>query len=291
MTTFSEKCCPRARIQIGVVESFDEIKEALASGFTLQCTPIYASSEIEIERAVPKNLSGQARDKWISSRKAELKKEGERISAEKSIQAVIAKFSLNGAVDVNNFKEDLGWTRTHFETRQAVALRRRVKIRLTSVRDSSKKLARVLADSEIRTVLETVLAGRIVIDDFRKKLDALANAAILPAIVGPSLIIEEGLASELDIGRSSAFAWLVGKQLPKLFKKHFEQSAGFSRNPRTGKITGPYIGFAKSVLDLLCIDNHGKPYSAASIARALTTAKSAASHRVMESGKRQKSRK
>jgi hypothetical protein len=165
MTTFDEKCCPRARIQIGFVEDLDDSRQdhLEGGGFTLhrwldgKLQPLYASSEIEIERGVPKKLSGQARDEWIASRKVELKNEEERISAEWAVKAVIAQASLDVAVDIDHFKNDLDWARVHFETRQAVALRRRITSRLISIHGAAKKLSTLLADSEI---LE-VLAGRI----------------------------------------------------------------------------------------------------------------------------------
>jgi hypothetical protein len=67
----------------------------------------------------------------------------------------------------------------------------------------------------------------------------------------------------------SPFDALVGFGLPAIYKIHFGRDAGTSLG-RKDKPSGPFIRFADHALLELDISHNGKPYAAASIARAFT---------------------
>jgi len=71
-------------------------------------------------------------------------------------------------------------------------------------------------------------------------------------------------------GGVSAFEWLAGTALPKVFKKFFAEPS-FSRSEY--EPTGRFIHFALAVLTEFKITNRGKPYRPETIAAALTKAR------------------
>jgi hypothetical protein len=185
-------------------------------------------------------------------------------------KVLITDVGLSVDVSIDALRRDLLWLGAWFKTRQILS--RGSKKKLAAVQRTSLKLAVLLEEPDI-----SVFVGASV--DMRKARDyvqAIAEAATLPQPTKRNeklAVIEEQLVDELGFARRGAFEWLVGERLPKTFEKHFGKQAGFSRNPRTKTVGGPYIRFVQSALKNLSISNGGKPYSAESIARAYTHAK------------------
>ncbi|SFI65245.1 hypothetical protein SAMN04515648_0992 [Phyllobacterium sp. CL33Tsu] len=93
---------------------------------------------------------------------------------------------------------------------------------------------------------------------------------------------------ELHLKERSSLEWLVGVELPRVFKKFFVlkkgPSVGFSRG-KAKEALGPYIRFAEQALRELGITNHGEPYSADTIAKALFDARKRRSRRTLGKAK------
>ena len=113
-----------------------------------------------------------------------------------------------------------------------------------------------------------------------EKLAQRLEAAITPSGPEPEWGREAAsqIAEELHLNKRSAFEWLVGVKLPRIFEKFFRKSAGFSRGtaPKAG---GPYIRFAEQALIELGITKSGKPYKAEAIAKARADARKGRSRR------------
>ena len=77
------------------------------------------------------------------------------------------------------------------------------------------------------------------------------------------------VVGELTFNERSAFEWLAGQQLPKLFNRHFKSKAS-ARNAK-GLPDTPYLRFAIGAIRALRISHNGKPYSPESIVRAMTS--------------------
>jgi hypothetical protein len=87
----------------------------------------------------------------------------------------------------------------------------------------------------------------------------------------PSSLREHAAMMEKEFGGGvSAFEWLAGTKLPSLFNKFFGEPR-FSRTPQGP--TGPFIHFALAIFKEFEITNKGKPYSAETVAAALTKAR------------------
>ncbi len=67
----------------------------------------------------------------------------------------------------------------------------------------------------------------------------------------------------------SPLDFFVANALPRVFERHFERAAGFSR--ASDGAQGPYIRFAVAALKELGITNKGRPYARDTIARALSS--------------------
>jgi hypothetical protein len=87
----------------------------------------------------------------------------------------------------------------------------------------------------------------------------------------PSSLREHAAMMEKEFsGGVSAFEWLAGTALPSLFSKFFGEPR-FSRTAQGP--TGPFIHFALAIFKEFEITNKGKPYSAETVAAALTKAR------------------
>ena len=91
----------------------------------------------------------------------------------------------------------------------------------------------------------------------------------------------------------SPFEWLVGEQLPSVYKKFLREDAGSShskvddRANDIAKIRGPYIRFALGVLNALRITKtNGMRHSPEAIIRALTLVRSGANRKKAGAGRR-----
>jgi hypothetical protein len=89
------------------------------------------------------------------------------------------------------------------------------------------------------------------------------------------------LTKELHLNERSAFEWLAGVHLPKLYRKYFGNEPGFTRNAIKDEISGAYISFAEQTLSELGIcSKEGRSYSRSSIADALTKARAGKRRRI-----------
>jgi hypothetical protein len=158
---------------------------------------------------------------------------------------------------------------------KASYIRARMK-RFSEIRKHAKELARLLRDDEAD---EDVIG-----DNWREILprDMLSPrefARILYGLLDKDLkhLWEEGPPDDLRNhiamfeksygGGVSAFEWLAGTALPSVFKKFFGDPS-FSRTEQGP--TGPFIDFVLAVLTEFKITYQGKPYSAETVATALT---------------------
>ena len=71
------------------------------------------------------------------------------------------------------------------------------------------------------------------------------------------------LRRELQVGERSAFEWLIGVWLPKIFEAHF---GGVSK-------PAPFVRFACQVIQELKITNNGEPYKRQAVEKAFETQK------------------
>jgi hypothetical protein len=87
----------------------------------------------------------------------------------------------------------------------------------------------------------------------------------------------ERLASDSPVRLDrSPISWFVGEVLPPIFDRNYGRTAGISRNPLTGKVSGPYVRFAVAVvMELL-----GRRISGETVAGALKGVKSKRTRRI-----------
>jgi len=115
----------------------------------------------------------------------------------------------------------------------------------------------------------------------------LLRAALTPPAPESELLQKaaEEWAEELHLKKRSALEWLVGVKLPQIFKTFFDVPVGFSRGTAK-KALGPFIRFAEQALRELGITNYyGEPYSAETIARALSDVRTRRSRHKLDKAK------
>jgi hypothetical protein len=109
---------------------------------------------------------------------------------------------------------------------------------------------------------------------YLEKLKTWAEHQLQPVPRSP-IDIEWGqrLADSIGIGRLSAFEWLAGEHLPKIYEKHFGEPATLGRTSR-GEPNTRYVRFAVDALKKLGIArSDGRPYAPESILKAMTLAR------------------
>jgi hypothetical protein len=187
------------------------------------------------------------------------------------IARIIKVVGIEG-VDKAALLRDLDFSGTHFRTRQAMARNRALRKDWEKVEATALKLVKLLT-GEMRKSLDVPDGHRAIVGSIMKA----ASRRLRPQGVTKlaEAIIDKKLASALGVQQLSAFEWLVGVRLPNIFKKHFKVEAGYTRNPYAdpGTVEGAYIRFATESLKVLSVTKNGKPYSAESIARAMSRAK------------------
>jgi hypothetical protein len=150
--------------------------------------------------------------------------------------------------------------------------------RFRAIQKHAKELARLLEEDEAEEALirdnwrEILPKEMLSPREFAEILyRLLMNLKHLWKDDSPDSLREHIAMVEKDYGRgASAFEWLAGAELPRVFKKFFGE-------PRFGRTeqgpTGPFIHFVLAVLREFKITNRGKPYRAETIAVALTKAR------------------
>jgi len=124
------------------------------------------------------------------------------------IKQILCDVALNVEVNVGQLREDLSWSHTWFETRQAVSKRHRLAVELAKVKKTALKLERLLEQAEIGSIIGTYLS----VTDACEWLQSIANAAVPPAeLNSESAVVEAQLADELGFTRRGAFEWLVAR--------------------------------------------------------------------------------
>jgi hypothetical protein len=156
--------------------------------------------------------------------------------------------------------------------------------RFNAIRKHSRELALLLKEDEAeedvigdnwREILpRDMLSPRA----FAKILYRLLDENLKHLREGPPDSLRSHMAMvEKNIGAGvSAFEWLAGTSLPLVFKKFFGEPS-FSRTEQGP--TGPFIHFVLAVLTEFEITSRGKPYSAETVAAALTKARAGRSRR------------
>ena len=78
------------------------------------------------------------------------------------------------------------------------------------------------------------------------------------------------LTAMLGVGPVSAFENLVGLMLKRTFELHFGVGAGYTTNPVTDEVSGPFVEFTEAALEEFGITNsHDGSYTRSSIVTAL----------------------
>jgi hypothetical protein len=129
---------------------------------------------------------------------------------------------------------------------------------------AAKRSRQLLNDKSIRDEISLGLppgeeCPRTAIESLIKAAEAVLKEAPDPA------------QNPIRFGNCSSFEYLAGYRLPRVFERHFHQSAKVQRKA-DGTPDGPYIRFAEAALVELDITNRGQAYRRESIAKALTNA-------------------
>jgi hypothetical protein len=103
-----------------------------------------------------------------------------------------------------------------------------------------------------------------------------ATAAIIPKPLKRKRkfekIADAGISKDLALDTLSAFEWLAGQEMPRLFKKYFGRDDTISRDRHTGLIRrSPFIRFATEAFVHLGVPETGTPYTIETIAAAVLT--------------------
>jgi hypothetical protein len=197
--------------------------------------------------------------------------------SQSDVARIIKAVGIEGvSVDKAALRRDLDFCGTYFRARQAMARNRLLRKDLKKVEATALKLVKLLT-RQMRQSLDIPAWHRAVVGSIVKA----ASRRLRPRVTKVAEVFDKKLASALGVQRLSPFEWLVGERLPHVFKKHFKVEAGYTRNPYTdpGTVESPYIRFAMECLKIFSVTNNGKPYSAESIARAMSGAKGGKSRR------------
>jgi hypothetical protein len=181
--------------------------------------------------------------------------------------------------DLNRDKlcKKLDWAETWFRTVTKLHTSN-VKLhkKLNRTAKTAKLLTILLADNNDEAWREISQFYPLEAHDPKEIVDLLIKAVdkrLSPKLQKPALVqkASKRVARELALNERSAFEWLAGQYLPKIFKKHFRDKAT-ARNG-DGEPNTPYLRFATCALKELGINHHnGKPYSPESVVRAMTSA-------------------
>jgi hypothetical protein len=186
-------------------------------------------------------------------------------------KAVVASVKLEVEVDCEQLRCDLEWAHTHFMTHQNRKHFGKTADKLAEVQNMSLKLKQMIEDEQVREILGLRLLPSEILQVLQDIADAAHPSELQPDTAAEK--INSLLIDEMGVDRRSPFEWLVGERLADIFEKHFLQPAGFTRDPYINKVDSAYIRFVQAALGQLNIKNNGAPYSASSIARALTDGK------------------
>lgn len=169
---------------------------------------------------------------------------------------------LDRATLRRNLESGAIWYRTKVQLRPSE--RAKLQRQLRGIKIAAKKLASQLSDDGAWRELSAELplnqdCPRAILKDLLEAIDR-------------ALLRRDGGTGTKNLFKArSPFEWLVGMHLPRVFQRHFGRKPGFSRKDRAP--SGPYIRFAAQVLTELKVNNRGRPYKLAAIARAFDDAR------------------
>ena len=170
-------------------------------------------------------------------------------------------------LDKAALRQSLQWSATWHRTIGQLRPSKRAKLQrqIWEIKTAAKRLTFMLSDDDTwRAISAELPLNR---DCPRATLKDLFEA--VDRVLRPQ---DVGAETKYLFGARSPLEWLVGKYLPRVFKRHFERSPGISR--QVGAPSGPYIRFAAQVLAELEIKYRGRPYRLETIAKAFSDARS-----------------
>ncbi len=183
--------------------------------------------------------------------------------------------------DLEGLRRDLDLACTFFENIKTLNANVVKYKSVIPVEKTARKLIQLLSDPAVVDRLNS--DGRI--DSWKRHLGEIVeatHAAAPPAKSRRPTADESRAHSELHLGQRSAFEWLVGAELPRVYEKHFGERPKFSRTVFRGgstKLSSPYLDFCSEFLERLSITNQGNEYTAEAIVRAVTNVRSGQTRR------------
>jgi len=150
----------------------------------------------------------------------------------------------------------------------------RLQRKLERAATATRRLKVLLADCEVYREIAQFFPYKA--DDPKEIVGQLVKAIDRRLLKPPpepawKTSLAKRVVGELALNERSAFEWLAGQQLPKLFNRHFKSKPS-ARNAK-GEPDTPFIRFAISAIKALGISHNGKPYSPESVVRAMTSAR------------------
>jgi hypothetical protein len=168
-------------------------------------------------------------------------------------------------------RTELGWCGTWHAVASEARLHKRLENRLKILSKATKHCLQLLKEEN---VYEEISSRLLLTEECpRAAIQRLFEA-------GEAALKKEPNPTEIPVrfADCSAFEYVAGYRLPRVFKKHFGQAATVQRKT-DGTPDGPYIRFAEAALAGLGISNHGRPYRPESIAKALANVKAGRARR------------
>ena len=185
------------------------------------------------------------------------------------ILSAVGATSIPANLNRDELRKDLDSAKTSYQTRAKLrAGKMRLQLKLENTAKTARRLKVSLTDAEVWR--EISQSYPIAEEDPKEILELLITAVNKRFVSSRPQPLAPWLARKVALDDRSAFEWLAGQRLPKLFKKHFNRKAS-PRNAKGAPDT-PYTRFAKTALTALGISHNGKPYAFESIVRAMTSA-------------------
>lgn len=168
----------------------------------------------------------------------------------------------DGKLDYVALKQDISLAGTWYRVRNRLSGRKNLGKKFEKVAKAAQRL-NLSIDDDVRPHLPRRLPNQLA------RIEALENYE-------PERDRHPAIEEALGMNAWSPVEWLVGQTLVAIYEKHWGEKAGYSirRDKGDGLVVGRYIDFAEAVLNFLQIFPQGKPYSRASIARAVTKCRS-----------------
>jgi hypothetical protein len=192
------------------------------------------------------------------------------------VKTIISETGIT-AQDFARLGRDLAWARTWYRTRKGLTDLPKRQAKVGQIEKTARKLSSLLEDDDAWAA-EAISSALADINPIKittvLRLIAAAAKKYNKLIKQPAWAPEasKGVSAELGMNKLSAFDWLVGVRLARVYERHFGQRAGRSRM-KDGQVGGPYIRFVQVTLRELGILNHRKPYSREGIARSVSRAR------------------